>query len=93
MKAVNLPGSLYFSAQVVIALPHGPGDRLVALQGILPLDHVFTPEVIGLPALAALYEVMDLCGRTPSSADPGFDSAIIGARPRFSEWSDTTRKS
>ena len=51
MNAVNLPGSLYFSADGGDALPHGPRDGLIALQGILPLEHGFAPGVIGLPPL------------------------------------------
>ena len=55
----ELSGLVVFLGGGGDALPHGPGDGIVILQRILPLEHDFAPRVIRLPALTTLYQIMD----------------------------------
>ena len=92
MNAVNRPGSSYFSAasisrcQIVRAIS-GLSIGSLFFETASPIQS--WKASLRFPAFTRSWTLR------PNSlfSSSGFDSSIIGARPRFSAWSDTTRKS
>ena len=91
MNAANRPGSLYFSAAAVPFSTSTSPTRHLLEWVIARADDPSSCR--RLCALSALLHQFVLHLPPLVFDNSGLDSAIAGARPRFSAWSDTTRKS